>query len=87
MQDRFRLLALLTSFSLAMTAAAQEKVPAQVDRLGAALGLVGFSRDDLGYQPKGYWSRYPNPDQMPYLLPFFNEPFTLSRPLGQLVSL
>lgn len=70
-----RLLALLTLFSLGMTATAQEKGPAQVDRLGAALGLVGFSRDDLGYRPKGYWSRYPNPDQMPHLLPFFNDLF------------
>jgi hypothetical protein len=45
------------------------------DRLGEALKLVGFSRDDLGYRPKGYWSRYPNPDQMPYKLPFFDDLF------------
>ncbi|MDP7398266.1 MAG: hypothetical protein QF541_15455, partial [Lentisphaeria bacterium] len=76
MRYRFRLLALLTSFSLVTTAAAPAKEPVrEEDRLGAALELVGFSRDDLGYRPKGYWSRYPNPDQMPYLLPFFNDLF------------
>ncbi len=29
------------------------------DVLGAILNEVGFTRDDLGYESKGYWNRYP----------------------------
>jgi hypothetical protein len=47
----------------------------QVDRLGQALQSVGFSRADLGFQPKGYWNRFPNPKQIPYLMPFFEDLF------------
>jgi hypothetical protein len=48
---------------------------ALVDRLGEALGLVGFTRADLGHRPKGYWSRYPNPQQMAGKLPFYDDLF------------
>ncbi|MEW6754523.1 MAG: hypothetical protein AB1505_26605 [Candidatus Latescibacterota bacterium] len=49
------------------------------DRLGEALALVGFDRADLGFRPKGYWSRYPNPAQMAHKLPFFDD--LLAEPL------
>ena len=48
---------------------------AEVDRLQEALDLVGFSRQDLGYRPRGYWSRFPSIEQVPYLLPFFKDLF------------
>ncbi|MCK4858086.1 MAG: hypothetical protein KAT58_08975 [candidate division Zixibacteria bacterium] len=43
------------------------------DLLDEALSLVGKSRADLGYHPKGYWNRYPY--QIPYKLPAFDDLF------------
>ena len=48
---------------------------AQQDILKKALNEVGFSRSDLGYNPKGYWNRYPNPKLIPYVMPHFNDLF------------
>ena len=50
-----------------------------VDRLGEALEMVGFDRSDIGCTPKGYWSRFPNIDRIPQLLPFFKD--LLAEPL------
>jgi hypothetical protein len=47
----------------------------KADRLGEALDSVGFSRADLGFQPKGYWNRFPQPDGIPYVMPFFKDLF------------
>jgi len=44
----------------------------QRDLLGEALDVVGFTRDDLGYEPAGYWTRYP---RAPYKLPIFDALF------------
>jgi hypothetical protein len=49
--------------------------PEPIDRLGAALDSVGFTRDDLGFRPKGYWNRFPLPSGIPYTLPFFADLF------------
>jgi len=46
-----------------------------IDRIAAALDSVGFTRADLGYHPKGYWNRFPNPDKIPYVMPFFKDLF------------
>ncbi len=46
-----------------------------IDRIEAALDSVGFTRADLGYQPKGYWNRFPQPDGIPYVMPFFEDLF------------
>jgi hypothetical protein len=63
-----------------LLAPVQPKAVAEsTDRLGEALSLVGLEREDLGYRPKGYWSRYPNPDQMAHKLPFFDD--LLAEPL------
>jgi hypothetical protein len=43
------------------------------DLLGESLGTLGWTRDDLGFRPKGYWARYPN---VPYKLPFFDSLFS-----------
>ncbi|HYE77091.1 MAG TPA: hypothetical protein VEI97_03810, partial [bacterium] len=45
------------------------------DALAVALATVGFSRDDLGYNPKGYWNRYPDPVTTPYKLRAFDDLF------------
>jgi hypothetical protein len=43
------------------------------DLLDSALSIVGKSRADLGYAPKGYWNRYPY--EIPYKLPAFDDLF------------
>ncbi|MDF1544636.1 MAG: hypothetical protein P1R58_05990 [bacterium] len=43
------------------------------DILGEILGEVGFDRSDLGYQPKGYWNRFPL--DIPYKLTSFKDLF------------
>ncbi len=43
------------------------------DLLDSALSLAGKTRADLGYQPKGYWNRYPF--AVPYKLPAFDDLF------------
>ncbi len=43
------------------------------DLLDSALSLVGKTRADLGYQPRGYWNRYPF--EIPYKLPAFDDLF------------
>ncbi|HVP10557.1 MAG TPA: hypothetical protein VMV94_05125 [Phycisphaerae bacterium] len=43
------------------------------DALDEALGLVGVRRDDLGWQPKGWWTKFPA--QIPYKLRSFDSLF------------
>lgn len=43
------------------------------DMLDSALATVGKTRADLGYDPKGYWNRYPF--EIPYKLPAFDDLF------------
>jgi hypothetical protein len=49
------------------------------DVLGAVLDSVGLSRSDIGFNPKGYWNRFPL--DIPYKLTsfddLFSEPFKL----------
>lgn len=71
-----RLIILWTFAFLAAGAIAQEPVDStKIDRLGEALFKVGFTRFDLGYNPKGYWNRFPNPKLIPYIMPFFEDLF------------
>ncbi|MFH1049937.1 MAG: hypothetical protein V1779_03285 [bacterium] len=35
--------------------------------------ILNISEDNLGYSPKGYWSRYPVPDGIPYKIVSFND--------------
>ena len=76
----------LGAFSLAVISVAgvlvvspQAGAQQMTDRLGEALELVGFDRSDIGCTPKGYWSRFPNIDRIPQLLPFFKD--LLAEPL------
>lgn len=45
----------------------------KTDILQTVLDSAGFSRADLGYQPRGYWSRFPL--DIPYRLTSFNDLF------------
>ncbi len=45
----------------------------QTDILGQILSEAGFSRDDLGYRPMGYWNRFPL--DTPYRLTSFDALF------------
>lgn len=40
-----------------------------------ALSLAGRTEADLGFEPKGWWARYPRPDEpgLDYVLPAFND--------------
>lgn len=70
---------IVVALMILLTAAgiAAQAIPdsSQTDRLGQALESVGFTREDLGFQPKGYWNRFPNPKQIPYIMPFFEDLF------------
>ncbi len=43
------------------------------DLLSEALDSLGWTREDLGYRPAGYWTRYP---RVPYVMPFFDDLFS-----------
>ncbi len=63
--------------------------PTGPDALGELLTANGLRRADLGYRPRGDWTRYPLLERTPYLLPLFaplfSEPlrsYDLARTLG-----
>jgi hypothetical protein len=45
------------------------------DAFAQALADMGLKEADLGYRPLGHWNRYPHPDTIPYVLPFFSDLF------------
>ncbi|HUV30722.1 MAG TPA: hypothetical protein VMY05_06530 [Acidobacteriota bacterium] len=49
------------------------QVPNGEDILGKILNEVGFDRSDLGFEPKGFWSRFPL--DIPYRLTSFDDLF------------
>ncbi|MCH7947063.1 MAG: hypothetical protein IIC66_04615, partial [candidate division Zixibacteria bacterium] len=63
---------LLISFSASLTFAQNQE-----DILEKVLSEVGFTKNDLGYQPKGYWNRFPL--DIPYKLTSFDD--LLAEPL------
>jgi hypothetical protein len=65
------LLLALTITAGATTLAADQ--PDTTDRLAQMLSEVGFTRADLGYEPKGYWNRFPL--DVPYKLTSFDALF------------
>jgi hypothetical protein len=62
-------LGLVLAGALAGHAVAQD---ATADRLAEALATVGFDKAALGFSPKGYWSRFPDPQRVPHKLHFFD---------------
>ncbi len=55
--------------------AAHAGTPEGTDLFDKALDAIDRDRSDLGYRPKGYWNRFPGPDGIPHLLPFFTDLF------------
>ncbi len=45
------------------------------DTVDSLLSIVGAERSRLGYRPRGYWLRYPNPELIPYKIPAFDDLF------------
>ncbi len=69
-------LCLLTIVFLAPAAAADRPASAgRPDPLVEALALAGLSPGQLGYEPRGYWLRYPDPRQIPYVNRLFDDLF------------
>lgn len=47
--------------------------PAPRDPLDEALATAGLTAAQLGYTPQGYWVRYPDPKQIPYVNRMFDD--------------
>ncbi len=45
----------------------------QKDAFDILLDSAGISYTDLGFSPKAYWTRYPLPDDIPFMLHSFND--------------
>lgn len=68
-------------------------VPADGDILGAALQKLQATRADLGVHPNPTWTRFPQPSQIPHVLPFFTGTYSdplrlydLARTMGNTVE-
>jgi len=71
-----KLLLTIVIMVISSTCPAQENIDSSdVDRLGQALAEAGLTHADLGYHPRSYWNRFPNPDLIPHILPFFKDLF------------
>jgi hypothetical protein len=60
---------------LALPALAGDAPEPPPDVWAEALGLAGRTEAELGYEPKGWWPRYPRPGEpgLPYVLPAFDD--------------
>ncbi len=63
------------------------------DAFAAALEAMGIAEQDLGYRPQGHWQRYPHPNTVPYVMPFFEDllatpldTYAFTRSLGNAVE-
>ncbi|MEA3494608.1 MAG: hypothetical protein U9R42_01075 [Bacteroidota bacterium] len=45
------------------------------DAFEQMMNVVGISEKNLGFEPKSYWIRYPNPSQIPFKNPAFDDLF------------
>ncbi|MHC4471558.1 MAG: hypothetical protein ACYS99_11400, partial [Planctomycetota bacterium] len=69
-----RRLTLGLALALVVTGArAEEKDPKPPDVFSQALSEMGITAKDLGYRPKAHWARYPHPNRVPHVLPFFTD--------------
>ncbi|GBE30946.1 MAG TPA: hypothetical protein ENH10_05115 [Bacteroidetes bacterium] len=62
-------IALLLTFNTALT----QPIPPEEDLLLNILHQTGLQDDQLGFSPKGYWTRYPDPNDIPFLNLAFND--------------
>jgi hypothetical protein len=59
------LLAATTDFAVAQ--------PAERDAFLTMLDRLNLTQSDLGFQPKGYWTRYPDPQDIPFKMLAFDD--------------
>ena len=45
------------------------------DPLAEALAMAGMTQDQMAFEPRGYWLRYPDPRQVPYVNRLFGDLF------------
>jgi hypothetical protein len=69
------LLALILFSSIALS----QPVPPEEDLLLAVLHNSGIDHHELGFEPKGYWTRYPDPQDIPFINLAFSD--LLAEPL------
>ena len=62
-----------TVLLLILTSPALVSLAQQRDPIKDLMNCYGITEENLGYKPKGYWLRYPLPEQIPYALPAFND--------------
>jgi len=62
--------------TLSLLASAAHPTPPPPDVIDEALARVGMTRADLGYRPKGYWNRFPDPDAATFKLRAFDDLFS-----------
>lgn len=62
-------------FVLLPAAAAETQKKPLPDAFAQALTDMGLKESDLGYRPLGHWNRYPHPNTIPYVMPFFTDLF------------
>jgi len=65
---------ILISFS-ANSQKPNSEVKTQNDAFIEMMDIVGITEDNLGFEPKGYWTRYPDPNDIPYKVLAFNDLF------------
>jgi len=74
-------LVIVCLFALILTShsANSQPVASEDDLLMAVLKQTGVQQSDLGFDPKGYWTRYPDPADIPYINLAFSD--LLAEPL------
>lgn len=70
MKNRF--IAIISIFLTLSPAFGQEKPK---DGLQQIMDRLGITENNLGWQPKSYWMRYPDPKQIPFKLNIFDDLF------------
>ncbi|RJP82413.1 MAG: hypothetical protein C4524_00655 [Candidatus Zixiibacteriota bacterium] len=63
------ILCLLAALPVAANLPAADPPP---DAFTEMLSSLGLDEADLGFRPQGYWTRYPDPQDVPYKLPAFD---------------
>ncbi|MCA9759552.1 MAG: hypothetical protein KDA27_27400, partial [Candidatus Eisenbacteria bacterium] len=82
------LLILLTLLGVVgLTARAEDATapPDGTEMLEEALTRLGLDLTDLGYRPRGSWTRFPLPETVPYLNPAFEDLFARPQVLPRYV--
>jgi hypothetical protein len=72
MKKTFACIILSCLFIGIVTLAALAQPPANHDALEEMLTRLGISQKDLGFRPQGYWTRYPDPQDIPFKRPAFD---------------